>query len=48
MCKSSGIDEIPNEEIMNLGTTAETKLLHIFNNCWTVGSVLQTWTEVNC
>lgn len=43
--KSPGADGISNEMIKNLGTMAKAKLLQIFNNCWTLGSVPQAWRE---
>ena len=43
--KSPGVDEVTNEMINNLGTAAKTKLLQIYNKCWTSGQVPQTWRE---
>src|ERR1700733_5697531 len=45
MRKSPGVDGVSNEMIKNLGTAAKTKLLQIFNTCWTSGEVPQTWRE---
>ena len=43
--KSPGIDEISNEMIKNLGTTARRKLLDILNISWTTGKIPQIWRE---
>jgi hypothetical protein len=45
MQKSPGPDGISNEIIKNLGNAARTKLLQIFNICWTSGIVPQAWRE---
>jgi ribonuclease HI len=45
MRKSPGIDGVSNEMIKHLGSPAKTKLLQIFNICWTSGKVPQTWRE---
>ena len=43
--KSPGADGVSNEMIKNLGTAAKAKLLQIYNNCWILGQVPQTWRE---
>lgn len=45
MKKSPGPDGVSNEMIKNLGATAKTKLLQIFNNSWSSGRVPQAWRE---
>ena len=43
--KSPGPDGITNEMLTNLGTTAQSKLLEIFNLSWREGKLPQLWRE---
>ncbi|PVD19087.1 hypothetical protein C0Q70_21646 [Pomacea canaliculata] len=43
--KSPGPDNITNEMLQHLGSTALTKLLDIFNLSWREGQVSQCWKE---
>ena len=43
--KSPGKDEITNEMLIGLGTTAKVKLLAVLNCSWKTGIVPQSWKE---
>ena len=45
--KSPGPDEITSEMLQHLGSTAQKKLLEIFNISWDTGNVPQIWRKAN-